>query len=123
MSQAAKVLTLLPILMFIQIIVVPAPVFLGIWFLFQFFEGAYSSSSETTGVAWWAHIGGFAVGYVVATVLDKTGRNVLVRPGLAYRRQHEVLRRRVLVGGDRPLKQEVEDAIGLPLSELEHALM
>ncbi len=69
----SKVVTLLPLFVFWQIIVLPAPLFLGIWFAIQFFQGTMSATAaEATGVAWWAHIGGFAVGVVAAWVLGKT---------------------------------------------------
>jgi membrane associated rhomboid family serine protease len=68
----ARVLTLVPIIIFIQIIVIPAPIFLGIWFLLQFFQGTTSLGSvETGGVAWWAHIGGFVAGVVSVWLLNK----------------------------------------------------
>jgi len=69
----AKVLTLIPIFFFLYMIVVPAPVFLGIWFLIQFFQGtATLSSAQQGGVAWWAHIGGFVAGAAVAWLLKGT---------------------------------------------------
>lgn len=69
----ATVLTLVPILFFMQIMVVPAPVFLVIWFAMQFFQGAFSiTARESGGVAWWAHVGGFAAGFAVAWFLDRT---------------------------------------------------
>jgi len=60
----ARVLTLVPIFFFFQIVEIPAFIFLGIWFLIQFFSGSVSlfSAQQTAGVAWWAHIGGFAAG-------------------------------------------------------------
>jgi membrane associated rhomboid family serine protease len=71
----ATVLTLVPIFFFIQIIVIPAPVFLVIWFALQFFQGAFSiTAHESGGVAWWAHVGGFAAGFAVAWFLDRTHR-------------------------------------------------
>ncbi|MBX3436811.1 MAG: rhomboid family intramembrane serine protease [Planctomycetaceae bacterium] len=74
----AKVMTLLPLFVIWQIIVLPASVFLGIWFLIQFFQGTLSvTAAEATGVAWWAHIGGFAVGVAAAWGLD---RMHLLRP-------------------------------------------
>jgi membrane associated rhomboid family serine protease len=70
----AKVLAALPIFIFVQMFVVPAPLFLGIWFLMQFFEGAFSvTDGQAGGVAWWAHIGGFIVGAVVAWFMEKSG--------------------------------------------------
>lgn len=60
----ARILTLVPIFFFIQIVEIPAFVFLGIWFLIQFLSGSLSlfAAQQTGGVAWWAHIGGFVVG-------------------------------------------------------------
>ena len=77
----ARVLTLIPIFIFIQIVEIPAILFLGFWFLLQFFSGTLSLGAATYqggGVAWWAHIGGFLTG--VATVL------------LFYRRRRPVWR-------------------------------
>ena len=63
----AKVTTILPIFIFIQIIVLPAQVFLGIWFFLQFYQGTFSvTGTATGGVAWWAHIGRFVAGLVIA---------------------------------------------------------
>jgi hypothetical protein len=67
---AAKVLTLIPVLFFV-IIEVPAYVFLGIWFLLQFFSGAYSilGARSDVGVAFWAHVGGFAAGFLLVRLM------------------------------------------------------
>ena len=71
----AQVVTLIPIIIIIQIVVLPAPIFLGIWFAIQFFNGVASiSNMQATGVAWWAHIGGFVAGAGVALVLNKLHR-------------------------------------------------
>jgi membrane associated rhomboid family serine protease len=63
----ARVLVLLPLFIFIQFIELPALVVLGFWFVLQFLNGAASvvRSTETGGVAWWAHIGGFITGILV----------------------------------------------------------
>jgi len=77
----AQVLTLVPIFVFIQMFVIPAPVFLLIWFALQFFQGTFAiTASQSGGVAWWAHIGGFAVGFVVAWLLDRAHQ---LRPPVA----------------------------------------
>ncbi len=82
----AQVLALIPIFFFFEMLVLPAPLFLGFWFLLQFFQGMFSiTSSQTTGVAWWAHIGGFVAGLAIAAVLEKMEvlrpRVTTVRPG------------------------------------------
>jgi membrane associated rhomboid family serine protease len=62
----ARVVTLVPIFPFFQVVPLPALVVLGLWFVFQFVLGAFSlGSTAGAGVAWWAHIGGFAFGFVV----------------------------------------------------------
>ncbi len=65
----AKVLALVPLIIFYTMMVLPAPLFLGIWFVLQLVQGLLTSQSS--GVAWWAHIGGFAMGMAVAAVLSK----------------------------------------------------
>jgi membrane associated rhomboid family serine protease len=68
----ARVLTLVPLGFFLTTFELPAAFFLGFWFLLQFFQGTLSVMSiESGGVAWWAHIGGFAVGAAVALVLKR----------------------------------------------------
>jgi membrane associated rhomboid family serine protease len=71
----ARVLTLVPIFFFIQIIEIPAYVFLGIWFLLQFVSGAGSllnRTAEVGGIAWWAHAGGF-IGGIILLLLFRIG--------------------------------------------------
>ena len=63
----ARIITLVPIFFFISIIQIPAIFFLFFWFMIQFFNGTFSiiSPYTFTGVAWWAHIGGFVWGIVL----------------------------------------------------------
>jgi membrane associated rhomboid family serine protease len=74
----ARVVTIIPIFFFIQLVQVPAVFFLGLWFLQQFIYGAFSLSTAHTvqsgGVAWWAHIGGFATGFVLVWLLQRPER-------------------------------------------------
>ncbi len=60
----SRIVTLVPIFIFWQVIKIPAYIFIGLWFLFQFFYGFSSLSPESNiaGIAWFAHIGGFVVG-------------------------------------------------------------
>jgi membrane associated rhomboid family serine protease len=62
-----RVLSLVPIFFFLQLIELPAVVVLGFWFVLQLFSGVGSLSSEVTGgVAYFAHVGGFVAGVIVA---------------------------------------------------------
>ena len=60
----SRVLTAVFIVFFMDLIEIPAIFFLGIWFLMQFFSGVGSlgAGAASGGVAFWAHIVGFAVG-------------------------------------------------------------
>jgi membrane associated rhomboid family serine protease len=56
----------------------PAWAFLGFWFLFQLFAGNFAlthpDADSGSGVAFFAHIGGFIFGVVVAIILTRAGR-------------------------------------------------
>ena len=67
----AKVLTLVPIFFFFQIIAIPALIVLGIWFAFQFIAGALSFGAAGGGVAWWAHIAGFVFGFLAMMAMSR----------------------------------------------------
>ena len=45
---------------------VPALLFLGLWIALQIFFGIRARDMGETGVAWWAHVGGFAAGIILA---------------------------------------------------------
>jgi len=49
---------------FIQVITVPAFYYLGFWFLYQLIMGFFSLTGLSSGVAFWAHIGGFVAGLI-----------------------------------------------------------
>ena len=65
----AKVLSLVPIFFFFQFLEVPAFLFLGVWFLFQFLSAA-GTSAQMGGIAWWAHIGGFIFGIIFLKLFE-----------------------------------------------------
>jgi membrane associated rhomboid family serine protease len=73
----ARVLTLIPIFIFVQIIEIPALIVLGFWFIMQFFYGAAalaSATANTGGVAWWAHVGGFLIGMILVGLFPRKDR-------------------------------------------------
>lgn len=72
----AQILTLLPIFIFIQIVTIPAVVFLALWFLGQLLSGVVTSSAQLSGgVAWWAHVGGFVAGALLILPVRQSVRN------------------------------------------------
>jgi membrane associated rhomboid family serine protease len=58
----ARVLTLVPIFVFLQFIWIPAKFFIGIWFLFQLLPMLLGGAGTGGGVAYMAHLGGFVAG-------------------------------------------------------------
>jgi membrane associated rhomboid family serine protease len=75
----ARVLTLIPIFFFFQVVAIPAVILLGLWFLMQFISGTLSIGGASGGVAWWAHIAGFVVGFVTMSVFASRRRDRVVR--------------------------------------------
>ena len=72
MFPKAKIVTLIPIFFFFDIIDLSAILFIGFWFLMQFFSGIQSWGLDTSGgIAWWAHIGGFVAGILMVPVFRR----------------------------------------------------
>jgi membrane associated rhomboid family serine protease len=66
----ARVVTLVPLFPFFQVMALPAVLVLGLWIVMQFFSGALALGyGGGGGVAWWAHIGGFAFGFIAMRML------------------------------------------------------
>jgi membrane associated rhomboid family serine protease len=82
----SRVLTLVPIFIFLTTMEIPAFVMLLYWFALQFFQGigsiAYSSISGG-GVAWFAHVGGFLAGIALVYIL-RTRERFRYRPDLRW---------------------------------------
>lgn len=68
----AKVLALMPVIFFVEMLVLSAPIFLVLWFILQLYSGVWAmSSTQISGAAWWAPIGGFVAGIAVASKLNQ----------------------------------------------------
>ena len=75
MFPASKIKIL--VIYFFRSFYMPAIFFLGIWIIQQLFNGFFSlgasaTQEQTSGVAWWAHIGGFAFGIVAGFVARRS---------------------------------------------------
>lgn len=59
------------VMIFITFIEIPAVFVLGFWIIMQFFSGLGSlgPTAQTGGVAYWAHIGGFVIGFGLIALL------------------------------------------------------
>jgi membrane associated rhomboid family serine protease len=71
----ARILSLVFLGFFYQLLEVPALVILGFWFVLQLVSGVASLGAQTAegGVAFFAHIGGFALGLVVGLLVRARG--------------------------------------------------
>jgi len=71
----ARILSLVPILFIFTVIEVPAIIFLLFWFASQLFSGFLSlGGASGSGVAWWAHVGGFVFGMLSVFLFAKRRR-------------------------------------------------
>ncbi len=63
----ARIHTLVFVVIFFTVIDLPAILFLGGWFVYQFIS---ARSDIGGGVAWWAHVGGFVAGAALMPWID-----------------------------------------------------
>jgi membrane associated rhomboid family serine protease len=75
----SRIVTLIPIFFFFQVVEVPAILFLGIWFVMQFLSGIGSIVSSVSGgsmggIAFWAHVAGFVAGISGVVVFRRPER-------------------------------------------------
>jgi membrane associated rhomboid family serine protease len=64
----SRVASLVPILFIFTIVEVPAVLFLVFWFVSQLYSGWFAmQGASASGIAWWAHIGGFVFGVVMVS--------------------------------------------------------
>ncbi|EQB62878.1 MAG: Rhomboid family protein [candidate division Zixibacteria bacterium RBG-1] len=66
----ARILTLIFLGFFVRIVRIPAVYVLGFWFVIQLIYALPSIGSNTGGVAWFAHIGGFVAGMGLFKVMS-----------------------------------------------------
>lgn len=81
MFPKSTIVSIVPILVIPLLLPVPALLYIGLWFLGQLLSGTTSLmlSDAATGIAFWAHIGGFLGGVVLYKYFDsKRGREYYV---------------------------------------------
>jgi membrane associated rhomboid family serine protease len=62
----ARIASLVPILFIFTIIEIPAMIYLVFWFVSQLYSGLFAvGGGSGSGIAWWAHIGGFVFGLIM----------------------------------------------------------
>jgi rhomboid family protein len=76
----ARITTIIPLFIIFWAVQLPAVLILGYWFLIQFVAGFQMLNIESAtagGVAWWAHVGGFIAGMILALGLPKRRSRVI----------------------------------------------
>jgi rhomboid family protein len=66
----SRIASLVPILFIFTIVEIPAVIFLVFWFITQLYSGLFAmqgASASGSGIAWWAHIGGFVFGVIMVS--------------------------------------------------------
>lgn len=100
----SRILTLIPIIIIPWFIEIPAVVFLGIWFVLQFLSAA-GSHGTMSGIAWWAHIGGFIFGMIflkIFQLMPATGITEKLTPVTEKKKTHRLQVIRPSGTGDSP---------------------
>ena len=80
----ARITTLIPLIFFFWTVELPAILVLGYWFLIQFvtgYEMLAIQSATGGGTAWWAHVGGFTMGLLLALALPPVRRGPVFEGG------------------------------------------
>lgn len=68
----ARIASLVPIIFIFTIIEIPAAIFLILWFVTQVYSGLFAmQGAAASGIAWWAHIGGFIFGVLMVFFFAK----------------------------------------------------
>lgn len=76
MFPSSKIVTFVPIFIIPWFVEIPALIYLAFWFFSQIYSALGSAAQAgASGVAWWAHVGGFLVGLVSCWFFSKNHRN------------------------------------------------
>ena len=68
----SRIASLVQILFIFTIVEVPAVIFLAFWFVTQLYSGLFAmQGGGASGIAWWAHIGGFAFGLLTVSFFGR----------------------------------------------------
>jgi hypothetical protein len=71
----SRIASLVPIFFTFTLVEIPAYIFLIFWFISQLYSGLFSLQGNESGIAWWAHIGGFVFGIFIASFFRRRRPN------------------------------------------------
>ncbi|MGA9039815.1 MAG: rhomboid family intramembrane serine protease [Terriglobales bacterium] len=69
-----RIKSILLIIIFVKITYIPAALLIGFWFLTQLFHAGAVAQTQTGGVAYPAHVGGFIFGAVFGRLFERSGQ-------------------------------------------------
>lgn len=69
----SRVVTFIPVFVLPWFVQIPAGVYLGMWFFSQLANGLIFEQGMS-GIAWWAHIGGFVTGLILVRIFARPER-------------------------------------------------
>lgn len=81
----ARIRTLVFYFFIVTVVSVPAYYYLGFWFIYQLLMGIISLTGLSSGVAFWAHIGGFIFGIITAKAFKAKLKRRVVEEERVYR--------------------------------------
>lgn len=72
----SRVITLIPLFILPWFVEIPAFIYIGVWFISQLSNGLIAlgrigGAEAFAGIAWWAHIGGFVFGLLMARLFSR----------------------------------------------------
>ncbi|HLA06397.1 MAG TPA: rhomboid family intramembrane serine protease [Anaerolineales bacterium] len=67
----SRIASLVPVFIIFTLVEIPAFIFLVFWFISQLYSGLFAIQGEASGIAWWAHIGGFLFGMIMVSLFRK----------------------------------------------------
>lgn len=73
---SSRIASIVPIFFIFTIVEIPAFIFLIFWFVSQLYSGLFTiQGGGGSGIAWWAHIGGFSFGIITALLFARRRTN------------------------------------------------
>ena len=68
----SRIASLVPIFFIFTLVEIPAFIFLLFWFVSQLYSGLFMiQGGGASGIAWWAHVGGFLFGVIMASFFGR----------------------------------------------------
>jgi membrane associated rhomboid family serine protease len=115
----SRIMTLIPIFLFIQFVEIPAFIFLGYWLLIQFLSASFTPRN-VGGIAFWAHIGGFVAGLIFVKIFDWIPRTGVSQNLRRYTERHTTPRLQSISPFEFPDDLDIHGVLTITSKEAHH---